>query len=222
VLLNPTAGSNWTGARITSRWPGPPAPSAAARPPSQANTQQAARARAPLKRQPAGMPHARDSSLLDNPGGEQTDAAVPDYLSPQTWDELLADERAAQRPWRKVGLAAGLCLLGAVLLTVGLILWYNGQDGAGSSELGSPCWLQMWRHANLAARRGASGSSPRGSAGLRACTHQDTEPAPPLPPLCRHCPAGSGVGHLHPRVLSHADRVPGVAWRGGLLPQRHP
>jgi hypothetical protein len=57
-----------------------------------------------------------------------------EYQSSTSWEDLLAEEARDKRPWKKVALAVFLCLLGAILLTIGLVVWYKTPvDGLGES-----------------------------------------------------------------------------------------
>lgn len=48
-----------------------------------------------------------------------------DYRASTSWEDLLAEENKDKRPWKKVALAVFLCLGGAIMLSTGLILWYQ-------------------------------------------------------------------------------------------------
>lgn len=57
-----------------------------------------------------------------------------EYQSSTSWEDLLAEEVRDKRPWKKVALAVFLCLLGTILLTIGLVVWYKTPvDGLGGS-----------------------------------------------------------------------------------------
>lgn len=47
----------------------------------------------------------------------------------------MFEEERAKKPWKKVALAVFLCLAGAIMLTVGIVLWYEGPgEGSGKAE----------------------------------------------------------------------------------------
>lgn len=55
-----------------------------------------------------------------------------DYRASTSWKDLIDEENREKRPWKKVALAVFLCLAGAVMLTAGIVLWYEAPiDGLG-------------------------------------------------------------------------------------------
>lgn len=103
------------------------------------------------------------SSLLANAapaGGRES------YMASQSWDDVFEDESERRRPYRKVALAAFLCLLGTALLATGLGLWYNGHAERGYSE---------WRTRMLACALGVLRMAAHARIS-RAAMHADMPP----------------------------------------------
>jgi hypothetical protein len=87
-----------------------------------------------------------------------------DYRASTSWKDLIDEENREKRPWKKVALAVFLCLAGAVMLTAGIVLWYEAPiDGLAIAllVLGSICFLPGFYHTRIAylAWKGVSGYS---------------------------------------------------------------
>lgn len=87
-----------------------------------------------------------------------------DYRASTSWSDLLAEEARDKKPWKKVALAVFLCLTGAIMLTTGIVLWYEAPvDGLAIAMLvlGSICFLPGFYHTRIAylAWKGVAGYS---------------------------------------------------------------
>ncbi|KAF6264701.1 hypothetical protein COO60DRAFT_1481983 [Scenedesmus sp. NREL 46B-D3] len=87
-----------------------------------------------------------------------------DYRASTSWQDVLFAEEREKKPWKKVALAVFLCLAGAVMLTAGIVIWYEG-PGEGLATallvLGSICFIPGFYHVRIAylAWKGVDGYS---------------------------------------------------------------
>lgn len=71
-----------------------------------------------------------------------------DYRASTSWSDLIAEEARDKKPWKKVALAVFLCLTGAIMLTTGIVLWYEAPvDGLGEAGCGQRHVLEASRFA---------------------------------------------------------------------------
>lgn len=173
---------------------------------------------------PGPVEAMRNEQTLLTPGEPQSSS----YVAPQTWDELF-EQDARPRVWRKVALAAGLCSLGAVLLSIGLGLWFTGQGGqgasawgpAGSSAMQCACLLR-WRCCLLGgAQRTDYAAVPARMYTLLLLVRSRLSDSPSAAPHRPHPhpPAPAGIALF---VLGSLTFLPGfyhtriayLAWRG--------
>lgn len=83
----------------------------------------------------------------------------------EDWEaRYYEDSEPAERPWKKIALAVALLTLGSILLTLGLVEWYEGTKGGHAVALivlGTICFLPGFYHVRIAyyAWRGYRGYS---------------------------------------------------------------
>lgn len=68
-------------------------------------------------------PNSMDRNLLD----------YRDYRASTSWSDLLEEEARTKKPWKKIALAVFLLLVGTVMLTTGIVIWYQS-PGQGVCE----------------------------------------------------------------------------------------
>lgn len=69
-----------------------------------------------------------------------------DYRASTSWSDLLEEEARDKKPWKKVALAVFLFLTGAIMLTSGIVLWYETPvDGLGEAACGQRHVLEASR-----------------------------------------------------------------------------
>jgi len=91
------------------------------------------------------------------------DNLLRDYRAPTNWDDFL-NPPSERRAWKKVTLAAFLCLVGAGMLSGGLYLYFMVPGSGGGTALitlGSICFIPGFYHIRIAylAWKGVQGYS---------------------------------------------------------------
>lgn len=134
-----------------------------------------------------------------------------EYRASTSWSDLLEQEARDKKPWKKVALAVFLCLTGVIMLTTGIVLWYQSPvDGLGEAAFGQRHVLEASRFAVPEQRPLSSGMRVQEWVICLQLTHVPT-------PCCCHLPAAIALlvlGSICFLPGFYHTRIAYLAWRG--------